>query len=110
MKERPANYTFFRIEKPGYLMITRNRIGLQEAESFRKELVDYLKSYKKNITLNSSSLDDLDCAGIAVIIRAEAEAAKRGLYIRLEGLKNKPRHVAEITKTLDVLEHPERYY
>ena len=109
MKEPPAKYTFFRIEKPGHLAITRNRIGLQEAESFRRELIGYLESYNHDIILDSSGLDDLDCSGIAVIIRAESAARKRGVYIRVEGLKNKPRHIAEITRTLSILEHPERF-
>jgi len=110
MNKPPARYTFFTVEKPGYLAITKSRIGLHEAESFRKELVRYLEIHNHDINLNSSRLNDLDCSGIAVIIRAESEARKRGVYIRFEGLKNKPRHIAEITKTLKILEHPEVYF
>lgn len=102
-------YKFFNVERPGYLTVTKPRIGLHEAEDFRKELTRYLEIYKKHITLDTSQLDNLDCAGIAVIVKAEAAARKIGSYITLEGLHGRARHTTEIMQTLDLFEHPENY-
>ncbi len=91
-----SSYTFFKIEKPGYLLVTRERIGLHESEYFRKELIRYLELYKKDIVLNMSHLDSLDCAGVAVIVRTESEARKNGAHITLEGLHRKAEDAAKI--------------
>ncbi len=96
-RERDSSlYTFFRIEKPGHLLITKERIGLHEAEYFRKELTKYSELYKKDIVLNTAVLNNLDCSGVAAIIRAEAAARKNDAHITLKGLHGRAENAVEI--------------
>ena len=100
-------YTFFTIETPGYLKVNRKRIDLHEAENFRKEMIKYLTFYKKDIILDLSILDDLDCAGIAVIVRAEAAARKEGVHIKIKGLHGRAENSARITRLDKILSSQE---
>lgn len=91
-----SSYTFFTIKEQGYLLVIKERIGLHEAEYFRKELTRYMESYKKSIVLDTSNVDSLDCAGVAAIVRVEVAARKNGAYITLEGLHGRAENAAKI--------------
>lgn len=110
-REGKRLYRYFRISKqnPYEIKIIQERIGLHETSQFLKELSDYLDRHRGSTTINCSRVDNLDYAGIAVIVQEEARARKRGIYLRLEGLHGRARDLTDITRTTGILEHPERY-
>lgn len=95
-RESSQEYSFFSVDKPGYLKVTRERIGLHEAEEFRKELMRYMETNTGSIILDMSMLDELDTAGIAVIMRAEKRAKQNRAHIRLSGLRGKPQSLLDM--------------
>lgn len=104
-------YRFFRVSKQdsAHLRIVRERIGLHEAEAFRQELISYFEKYKETLVLDTSRLDDLDCAGLAVMIQTEGTARKIGEYLIISGLHGKAQDIARMTKLDDLLTNPREY-
>lgn len=109
-RERDSSpYTFFTIEKPGCLIVTKKSICLPKARYFKEELIKYLDEYNKNIVLDMSYVADIDSAGAAVIVSAEAAARKKGAHIKLEGLCERVQHLLKVTKLDGLLTSPKEY-
>jgi len=106
MKQNPAEYTFFRVEKPGYLEITRQQIPLNCPE-FKTELMDYLSkmdSSVKKLIINFSKVEYVTTSCPAILIQVLATAKKQKIALSLEGIIGKVANQLEITKLKSIFE------
>jgi anti-anti-sigma factor len=61
-----------------------------------------------SLTIDLADLTYLDCSGVATLIEALRIARNRKALLQLRGLRDRPRHLLEVTGLLRLFETTER--
>ena len=82
-KLRLGHYDYFiqKKDRPGYLVVTKNRIGLNDAARFSIQLDDYTSRYSGEVVLDLNKLDYLEDNTLGIFVQAKRRLGKRIKFI-----------------------------
>lgn len=76
-----------------------NRVNLREARSFFRDVQPFLKSDRPQLVFDMSLVEQLDSAGIEMLLECMAECMKRDGDLKLSSLSTQAATVLELTRT-----------
>lgn len=76
-----------------------NRVNLREARSFFRDVQPFLKSDRPQLVFDMSLVEQLDSAGIEMLLECMAECMKRDGDLKLSNLSTQAATVLELTRT-----------
>ena len=75
------------------------RVNLREARSFFRDVQPFLKSDRPQLVFDMSQVEQLDSAGIEMLLECMAECMKRDGDLKLSSLSTQAATVLELTRT-----------
>lgn len=76
-----------------------SRLNLREARSFFRDVQAFLKADRPQLVFDMSQIEQLDSAGIEMLLECMAECMKRDGDLKLAGLSAQAATVLELTRT-----------
>ena len=93
----------------GALVSLSGRVSVDSSPTLREQLHAVLKRPSlPSLTIDLADLTYLDCSGVATLIEALRIARNRKALLQLRGLRDRPRHLLEVTGLLRLFETTER--
>ena len=93
----------------GALIRLSGRVSVDSSPDVRERLHALLKRQSlPKLTIDLAELTYLDCSGVATLIEALRIARSRKTRLQLRGLRDRPRHLLEVTGLLRLFETNER--
>lgn len=75
------------------------RVNLREARSFFRDVQPFLKADRPQLVFDMALIEQLDSAGIEMLLECMAECMKRDGDLKLAGLSPQAATVLELTRT-----------
>jgi anti-anti-sigma factor len=75
------------------------RVNLREARSFFRDVQPFLRADRPQLVFDMSQVEQLDSAGIEMLLECMAECMKRDGDLKLAGLSPQAATVLELTRT-----------
>lgn len=76
-----------------------NRVNLREARSFFRDVQPFLKADRPQLVFDMAMVEQLDSAGIEMLLECMAECMKRDGDLKLASLSPQAATVLELTRT-----------
>jgi len=76
-----------------------NRVNVREAHSFFRDVQPFLKSDRPQLVFDMSQVEQLDSAGIEMLLECMAECMKRDGDLKLANVSSQAATVLELTRT-----------
>ena len=93
----------------GALVCLGGRVSVDSSPDLREQLHAVLKRPSlPAVTIDLADLTYLDCSGVATLIEALRIARSHKTLLQLRGLRDRPRHLLEVTGLLRLFETNER--
>jgi anti-sigma B factor antagonist len=93
----------------GALVCLSGRVSIDSSPDLRERLHAVLKRQSlPALTIDLAELTYMDCSGVATLIEALRIARSRKTLLQLRGLRDRPRHLLEVTGLLRLFETNER--
>lgn len=93
----------------GAVVCLSGRVSIDSSPHLRERLHAVLKRQSlPALTIDLAELTYMDCSGVATLIEALRIARSRKTLLQLKGLRDRPRHLLEVTGLLRLFETNER--
>ena len=93
----------------GAVVCLSGRVSIDSSPDLRERLHAVLKRQSlPALTIDLAELTYMDCSGVATLIEALRIARSRKTLLQLKGLRDRPRHLLEVTGLLRLFETNER--
>ena len=89
----------------GALVCLGGRVTVDSSPALRKQLLAMLsRGSRPTLIIDLSGLSYIDCSGIATLVEALRIARQRHTNLQLQGVRDGPRHLLEVTGLLHLFE------